>query len=167
MEEALWSTEDRLRLVIESHTMSEREFTGELERRISEVESRKPDFNALPAFVLLAPLIVPDAIRRNPKQEEWQKRFDPRKIKLGMAKGDVAGVCGKPKFITTEGNAETHAYGPPELLFRDTTRVYLGPINKRYWVAVVFEGGNATHILSNDLFNDEEIVHTDNEFREK
>jgi hypothetical protein len=155
-----WSAKAFMSNILETTSLSPKDLSAQVETRLQKAEGRKKDHNVLPAFVILAPLIVPDMITRNAKHKAWLSEYDPFKIDLGSKRTEVEAVYGKPQFIMRHDKAsrETHAYGPLQLLWRDKTRVHLGPLNKRFWVAVVYESNIAVQIFSNDLFNDTTIV---------
>ena len=162
-----WQAEDFMTAILQATTMSPEALSEQIKMRLEKAKSGKASYNVLPAFVILAPLIVPDMISRNKKHEAWLSEYDPFKIVIGAKRSNVEAVYGKPLFIVQHSgtNRATHAYGPSEILWRDKTRVYLGPLNKRFWIAVVYENDVAVRIFSNDLFNDENIVSLQNEVK--
>jgi len=163
-----WKDEDFMIGVLKAETMSPETLSVQIKTRLEKKKNRKTSYNVLPAFVILAPLIIPDMMARNKKDEAWLNKFDPFKIKIGAKREDVEAVFGKPLFVAQHAGANrvTHAYGPAELLWRDKTRVRLGSINKRFWEAVVYENDVAIRVFSNDLFNDENIVQFQNEVKQ-
>lgn len=162
-----WKAEDFMRGILEAKTLSPKAFSSQIKARLEENSGRKRSYNVLPAFLILAPLIIPHAIAENKKYEAWLRAYDPFKIKIGTTRGKVETAYGKPHFIVQHNGSdrETHAYGPSELLRRDKTRLYLGPWNKRFWISVVYENDVAVRVFSNDLFNDMTIVDFKNEVK--
>ena len=162
-----WRAEEFMSSILETNTLSPKDFSAQLDAQLQKAKGRKTDYNVLPAFVILAPLIVPDMVARSARHKGWLQEYDPFKANLGEKRTDVEAVYGKPQFIIKSDTAgrETHAYGPSELLWRDKTRVHLGPVNKRFWVAVVYEKDVAIRVFSNDLFNDMRLVTLTNEVK--
>jgi hypothetical protein len=163
-----WKDEEFMTGIIKAKTMSPEDLSAQIKTRLEKKKNRKNSYNVLPAFVLLAPLIVPDLIAQNKKHETWLNKYDPFKINIGKTRNDVEATYGKPHFVVHHdaANRETHAYGPPEILWRDTTRVHLGPLNKRFWTAVVYENDVAVRVFNNDLFNDDNIAQLQNEVKQ-
>jgi len=163
-----WRAEDFMANITEAKSLSPHQMSEQIKTRLERAKGQTKEYNVLPAFVMLAPLIIPDMIARNAKHEAWLREYDPLKVELGARRTSVATTYGKPQFVVQHDRSgrETHAYGPSELLWRDKTRVYLGPLNKRFWVAVVYENDVAVQVLSNDLFNDDNIVKLENEVKQ-
>ena len=163
-----WQAEDFMTAVLQATTISPEVLSEQIKTRLESARGGKTSYNVLPAFVILAPLIVPDMLARNKKYETWLNTYDPFKAKVGARRSDIESVYGKPHFVVHHDATKrsTHAYGPPEVLWRDKARLYLGPLNSRFWTAVVYENDVAVRIFSHDLFNDEDIVSLQNEVKQ-
>jgi len=161
-----WNDEKRMQNIIAVDTMSPQAFAQELDKKIEKDRKKKKSYNVLPAYVILAPLLVPQAIARNMREKGWLRQYDPFKIKLGAKRSEIESVYGRSHFVRKHSgaNRETHAYGPMADLFRDAKQLNLG-LNKKFWTAVVYEGDVAVRIFGNDLFNGKEIVTFENEVK--
>ncbi|MBI4557653.1 MAG: hypothetical protein HY706_08725 [Candidatus Hydrogenedentes bacterium] len=162
--EAPWNTEDKVSAVVSASGLSVQQFVSELEEPGPRVRS---SYNALPAFLLLSPILVPqgllDASARDLRHQKWTKQFTPDKVKPGMSRAQVESVYGKPVFGMNSNTETTFAFGPVESLLRTKDGgLHLYWDERRYWVAVVFKEDKAIRILSDHLFNGLEIVRREN-----
>lgn len=133
--------------------------------RLDEASRQKAGKSNLPDF--LAQIIIDGAAARKPTHDAWLRAYDPFKIRLAANRVETETAYGQPHFVVQEDDSgrEIHAFGPAEILWRDKTRVHLGPVNKRFWVAIVYEDDVVTRIFSNDLFNDMRIATSENEVK--
>ena len=169
-----WKDEDFMMDIIKAKTMSPEALSALIKTTELEEAKRAKTIevdNLLPLFVILAPL-APFAISQNiywhMKHEAWLNKYDLFKIGIGAKRSNVEAVYGSPSFVVkhSDTNRATHAYGPPELLWRGKTCLYLGTyFDNRFWTAVVYENDVAVRIFSNDLFNHENIMSLQNEVK--
>lgn len=152
-----WNTAGFIKEVLNAETLSPDQFAEQIKSRLIKAKGRKNSYNQLPALIILSPLIVPVLTITNTVNQSWLATYNPFKAETGMKQSQVELIYGKPKFIVKTPGQEIHAYGPSLTIYKDANMCYLGA-NKKFWVAVVYENDVAVRVLSNDFFNEQEIV---------
>ena len=136
--------------------------SGQEDKKHIKKSRTNENYTALPAFIILAPLLIPVLTITNLVNQAWLCKYDPFRIYLGMKRSQVESIYGKPYFIIKQSGHEIHAYGPSMTIYKNGKLRYLGS-NKKFWVAVMYENDVAVQILSHDLFHDMEIAKVENE----
>jgi hypothetical protein len=157
----LWNDEDCMTSILKTETMSPEVFYAQVKSKTR--PSEKADHfmtidNALPAFVILSPILIPYMMTLTARYKIYEITYDPFKIDIGAKRINVETIYGKPTYIVQhkDSNRTTHAYGP-------TGSPWNG--NGEFWIAVVYENDDAVRIFSNSMFNYKNIMRLENEVK--
>jgi hypothetical protein len=164
--EVPWSVERKISEVVNASGLSVEQLVAELNSFQSKEREQRSEFNILPAFVLLSPLIVPiefpASMARHVRYKDWENRFDAQTIELGMTRQDIDHVLGTPMYREVRDNEETLAYGPVKLIAESDNGLYISAEDRKFWIAVVLEDSMVTRILSDDFFNALDLIQPEN-----
>lgn len=141
-----WDPEERVELVLNSKNYLGKSLYESLQKRLS--IKRYKSFNFLPAFVITSPLwifVLWNLLKDYEKNNNFKKKYDPFKIKLGMTIDNVKNNLGEPINVIEYNGNKTFIYGSKQKLMVNPAVLYS-------WLAVVFKKGKVSSIYCNDFF---------------
>ena len=167
VKEAPYDTAVRVRAIATSPGKTIDDLISDIQK-FEQVENTDKPRNCWPAFVALAPMLIPaaakDGIRNSARHRKWSNQFNAEKVQLGSSIETIEKSLGKPVFGISEGTTTTLAFGPVKTIYKyngtiDVDTEYDGI----YWIVVRFEKNYVEAVYSDRLFNYLQLVHKEND----